>query len=288
MDAGHQPSHAPLHVSDAQNPTQLAHQELGPITGRDLVVALNLVAHQSLERLDPTEWDENHISFCLVRALRDTLSLTGAREQSDESPTTRMTAEAYKISGAMEQTYGDIVVAITDADRGLTGFGYYEAKAANEHGQYPAFNMRQLRRLTTTAPRLSLLLYEQVPCPVQDDDLSFTAGDLLESHARVRALGANLASRFPDPAFSFLRPQSFGQHFVTRYLSGRDLDYSREPQKALSRWLRVTRRAPPLLISIAISGVKTSAPSPLVDDYVPLPPTPTTIQLPVGKVPRLG
>ncbi len=49
-------------------------------------------------------------------------------------------------------------------------------------------------------------------------------GQPTHQSARIRVLGANLASRLPA---AVLHPHSFGYQFVARMRSGRDLDYSR-------------------------------------------------------------
>jgi hypothetical protein len=249
-------------------------------TPTQLTNILNYTVSQELDGIATTEWDENHISFLMVRAVRLALEETSTfqpRYSDYQDNTFHIQAQAYKVSGDFERTHGDIVMAITHVmdGRPLTGLGFYEAKAAGLDGNYPAFKMRQLRRLTSSTPRLSLLLYERSKMWVSDDDFPLMHQDTYSGvgGSRVRVLGGNLASRFSNLHSDFvsLYAQSFGHHFVARYLSGRDLDYSREPVESLQRWLQVTRRALPLLVAVTLSNHDAVAPTPILPEYSPLP-----------------
>ncbi len=249
------------------------------LTTKDLAAGLNACATRVLENVAPTEWDENHISMLIIHSIRFVLSSAGTFTSKMPEEEVHVCAEAYKVTGFLERTHGDIVIALQYVDRRLTGLGFYEAKAAAPDGSYPAFNMRQLRRLTSATPRLAVLLYEREAHPVSDDQY---AVPLLHEHmhskyrpwdrARVRAIGANVASRTADLRWSSGLSESFGYHFVTRYLSGRDLDYSRAPQAALDRWLKVTKRAPPIVVGITISAERPTEPSLMLADYSAIPP----------------
>jgi hypothetical protein len=242
-------------------------------TPRELATDLTRAVENTLADIKPTEWDENHISFSIVQTIRDNLagSSDAPRRDSIARPVF-LKAEAYKLSGTIERTHGDIMMVVTDIDRKLSGCGFYEAKAADHYGRYRAFNMRQLRRLTSSTPRLSLLLYEREQKPVSDDDFQFArqCSDSLDK-ARVRVTGANSASRFRDPTFLSLCPQTFGYHFVSRYLSGRDLDYSRKPLEALRRWLKITKRAAAFIVDVNLSEIAPVPSVPLLPEYSPIP-----------------
>lgn len=165
------------------------------ITAHELVAALNQMVRRELERIDPTEWDENHISFSLARAVRAVFSAAGQVHTGLADHPVHLHAEAYKATGALEKTHGDIVVAVTNSWCDLTGLGFYEAKAAAPDGRYPAFKMQQLRRLTSSTPRLSVLLYERDDLPVEDDDLAFRP--LSRSRSRVRGGWCEPCVTFP-------------------------------------------------------------------------------------------
>ncbi len=255
-------------------------QQSRPPAPWELASALNEATASGIGGIAATEWDENHISFVLVHNIRTALAnscvtaMDSSRAKGEGRPPLHVQAQAYKVSGSIEQTHGDIVVAITHVVNGakVTGLGFYEAKAASVDGLYPAFNMRQLRSLVSSTPRLSLLLYERSALPVQDNEFSFpVSASAYWNSSRVRVIGANFASRFRGPGFAAQYAQSFGYHFVTRYLSGRDLDYSRPPAEALRRWLRVTKRAPPLLVAVSVSNWEPEPTPPCLPEYVTLP-----------------
>jgi hypothetical protein len=249
------------------------------LTAEELAGTLNTGVARVLEDVAPTEWDENHISMLIVGSIRSVLSSAGTLPSGVLEKGAHVRAEAYKVTGSLEQTHGDIVVALQYVELGLTGLGFYEAKAAAPDGSYPAFNMRQLRRLTSATPRLAVLMYDRESHPVCDDQYELP---LVHEQAnskyppwpreRVRAIGANVASRGADLHRCSRLSQSFGYHFVTRYLSGRDLDYSRTPQVALERWLKVTKRAPPIVVGITVSAHRPAEPSLMLAGYSAIPP----------------
>lgn len=248
------------------------------LTAEELAYGLNAGVARVLEDVTPTEWDENHISMLIIRSIRFVLSSAGTFTSAMQKKGIHVRAEAYKVTGSLERTHGDIVVALQYVERDLTGLGFYEAKAAAPDGSYPAFNMRQLRRLTSATPRLAVLLYDRESHPVSDDQYAVPlVHEQMHSKCRswagrVRAIGANVASRSTDlRRFSGLS-ESFGYHFVTRYLSGRDLDYSRAPQAALDRWLKVTKRTRPIVVGITISTHRPTEPSLMLADYSAIPP----------------
>src|SRR5688500_12044461 len=84
-----------------------------------LARSLNHGIDESISRISRTEWDENHISFSLVKVIRDVLTMAGNLETGPGKDPVRIQAEAYKVTGKMEQTHGDIVVAIHNLDFGL-------------------------------------------------------------------------------------------------------------------------------------------------------------------------
>jgi hypothetical protein len=221
-----------------------------------LISLINKTIDDELDYLHDTDWDENHISYIVVRSIRDCLKSLHQAPIETQDELAYVSAQAYKVTGGFEKTYGDIAIAISFAECGQTGFGFYEAKAAGHHYDYPAYKMKQLRRLLTAAPRLHLLLYERKKRPVQDEYRPIFSGLASTQSARVRALSANLTSRFPRIDTETIRPDSIGHHFVHRYLRGPDLDFSRKPYHSLKRWLSATKRTSPYLLHILLSRDK--------------------------------
>jgi hypothetical protein len=232
-------------------------------TPRDVAHAIDEDLHSRLRRVESVDWGEDYLSLHVVTSLRNTMrsipnSVSRNFPQGAEESALGQCyfqVEAYKVTGGLEERHGDIAIVVRDMDLRRTGVGFYEAKAEGPYGGYPAFKMRQLRRLSASTPNLALLLYEWTAKAVFDDEYSLE--NMIDSSgrstSRVRAFGANVAKKYPRPDYIPDLPQSFGPHFVSRYLTGRDLDYTRDPLLAVRRWLKVTRRASPLVVDVRIS-----------------------------------
>jgi hypothetical protein len=170
-----------------------------------------------------------------------------------------MAIQAYKVTGRLEYDHGDIAIVVTDLDHHITGTGFYEAKAESHGDHYPSYKMRQLRRLESKTPKLAIAMYERKPKPVSDDlydcSLAYLPSGGQRQFRCCRVLPASRVRQYPrlEDAVHQMMPSSFGHHFVTRYLLGPDLDISRPPSDAIDRWVRVTRRAVPEILVIAIS-----------------------------------
>jgi hypothetical protein len=233
-------------------------------TAHELSRLINDDLEQRLQATELVDWAEDHLSIMLVEALRNILrkisTISAPKEHRPYAEERNGTnfffeVEVYKATGALERKHGDIAIVVEDVDLHRAGTGFYEAKAEGPCGGFPAFNMRQLRRLSSATPQLSLLLYQRSRESVSDDEYSLSKrlDRPPSATSRLRVIGANIAKRYKSPEDIPDLPQTFGHHFVSRYLSGRDLDYSRDPLLAIERWLKVTRRASPLRVSIWIS-----------------------------------
>lgn len=241
-----------------------------------------------LKATELTEWDENHLSILLVQSIREAFQYAGAVEVP--SGLVGLHAEAYKVTGTVEQTHGDIAVVVRHIFANgpeLRGIGFYEAKASDSCGRYPAFKRRQLQRLLTSTPKLTLLLYEQTRSYASSDPFATWMNHerrpddwLLGKSVHTRALGANIVLGMRDPRLAAdFYAEPFAFHLLSRYLSGRDLDYSRPPLESLERWLKVTRRAPPIIVVLTVVEREQSVPLLEFPGYEVLPPliTPPTL-----------
>ncbi|ELV8605577.1 TPA: hypothetical protein RQJ80_004242 [Vibrio vulnificus] len=74
-------------------------------------------------------------------------------------------------------------------------------------------------------------------------------------YVNAAVIDANFLKSNRDISFS-LRSVGlpFGNHFVRRILSGRDLDYSRSVDKTIKRWLKYTRKSSPIIVSVSIQN----------------------------------
>ncbi|MCX5963164.1 MAG: hypothetical protein NT070_08455 [Cyanobacteria bacterium] len=226
---------------------------------------LNDAYERERNATEDVDLNEDLLSYKLVRTIRDVLTRPpDPHEEIDPENGFSLAVQAYKATGRLEQTHGDIAIVVTDVDHHVTGCGFYEAKAEFHNGTYPSYKMRQIRRLESKTPRLAVVIYERDSKPVNDnlfdDSLPYWGGykPLNNNHqtlSHCRVLPATWVRQFSrlDTATALMPPCSFGHHFVTRYLLGRDLDFSRPPTETIDRWVRLTKRAPPIVLEIFIS-----------------------------------
>lgn len=212
-------------------------------------------------RIHDVDISEDLLSVELARSIREVL-MTPIQDQGMQRQSNgfHLSVQAYKATGNLERKHGDIAIVVYDVDLRKTGTGFYEAKLQSIGGEYPGFSVRQIQRLESNTPRLAIVMHEREMGPVSDSP--FDPGNPMNNHlshsvneSLCRVLPASWARKFRrlgEAAYQ-KRPDSFGYHFVTRYLLGSDLDYSRSPKKAIARWVKNTRGASPLVVEIKIS-----------------------------------
>lgn len=216
---------------------------------------------QKRNKMHDIDISEDYLSIELVRTIREVLSISRVdRCESVAKKGFYLSVEAYKSTGGLERIHGDIAIIVSDYDRRSVGTGFYEAKIQSIDGSYPTFKMRQIQRLESNTPRLAIIMHERREEPVSDNpfDRCFPEDDrssFNDNHSFCRSLPASWARKFKrlGDAANQRRPYSFGYHFVTRYLLGADLDYSRSPAKAIDRWKRKTKGFPLVIVEIKIS-----------------------------------
>lgn len=210
------------------------------------------------------DWNEDYLSLQLINIIRFILGSCVIENGQSNIPVQKFNVEAYKLTGQAEQSHGDIAVVITRSIAGeqlVSGVGFYEAKASGAIGDnYPSFSIQQMRRLVSSTPKLTYLLYNKNLQKLNneewanwDDSLGLDRGLRNFTYAHTNTVDANFLKQCRDLKLaSRIMGQSFGYHFVYRIMSGRDLDYSRPPLDAIRRWLKSTRRSNPFVVSIAI------------------------------------
>lgn len=222
--------------------------------------AINDAFDREANSMDDVDRNEDLLSYKLISAIRSVLADPAElQRQPGSNSGFYMAIQAYKATGRLEQQHGDIAIVVTDVDQHISGTGFYEAKAEAHDGLYPSYKMRQLRRLESSTPRLAVAMYERQAKTVNDDVYYSALGNRSSGEAHqlryCRVLPASWVRQFSklEAAANQMMPSSFGHHFVTRYLLGRDLDFSRNSLDAIERWVRVTRRAMPVVLEIVIS-----------------------------------
>lgn len=232
----------------------------------------HLISNQIQESLDKlisncpdVDWNENLLTYKLIENLRYILSHYKMPGIIDDFSESKFNFEAYKLTGNAEKSHGDIAIVVTrkfgNRSKPISGVAFYEAKAseAGRYGSsnYPSFCIQQLRRLVTNTPKLNYLLYNKNKKKVNIRDWP-----TIEDHREWKFDGSNANAIVIDA--NFLKEcrniematravgLPFGEHFVNRVLSGRELDYSRSVDKTIKRWLKHTRRSAPYVISVSI------------------------------------
>lgn len=215
------------------------------------------------------DWNENLLTYKVIEKLRYILShykMPGIFEDFSEN---KFNFEAYKLTGNAEHSHGDIAIVVTRIFRNRTkpisGVAFYEAKASAackyDSFSYPSFCIQQLRRLVTNTPKLNYLIYNKNKKRVSIRDWP-NIEDPASEHRHWNFDGSQNNAIVIDA--NFLKEcrniematravgLPFGEHFVNRVLSGRELDYSRSVDKTIKRWLKNTRRTAPYVISVSI------------------------------------
>lgn len=214
------------------------------------------------------DWNEDYLTYEVIKAIRYILSEYSIPSIKSDANKAKFDLEAYKLTGNAEQTHGDIAVVITrlfpNSTHSISGVGFYEAKASLRYGEFPAFSVQQLRRLVTHTPKLSYLLYDKEArfSSSQEWSLSEIDKSKLEQERDLvhsYTVDANFLKQCKNIGVAAdMIGQSFGYHFVHKILSGRELDYSRSPIETIKRWLKVTRKTNPYIVSIAIQEEPTA------------------------------
>jgi len=104
-----------------------------------------------IQQCADVDWDENSLSYQVVRAIRFVLGGYVFPNTEYHSNISKFDIEAYKLTGPAEKAHGDIAIVVSRSfykrSRPISGVGFYEAKASSLHRWgYPAFSIQQLRR----------------------------------------------------------------------------------------------------------------------------------------------
>ena len=107
----------------------------------------------------PHEWDENHLSFQLMRELRNLFS---NRTINFSGWSKIVNWQSFKNRGKQETNYGDIALIVNvqfSSGEVLKGVATLEAKRDFNSGNFESMDVPQLQRIYTNTPLSHLLLY---------------------------------------------------------------------------------------------------------------------------------
>ena len=128
---------------------------------RKTVDKLESIFSEICKESTPYEWDENHLSFMLMKRLRDlfsnrTIHFNGWSKIVDW--------HSFKNRGKQEQNYGDIALLVNiqfTSGEYLKGVANIEAKRDFTSGSFESLDSEQLRKIHLNLPYSHLLLYTQ-------------------------------------------------------------------------------------------------------------------------------
>lgn len=111
----------------------------------------------------PYEWDENHISFLLMKELR---ALFSNRIIHFNDWSKIVNWQSFKNKGKQETSFGDISLIVNiqfSSGESIKGVAHLEAKRDFNSECFESADNAQLRRILSNAPYSQLLLYTHAP-----------------------------------------------------------------------------------------------------------------------------
>ena len=133
----------------------------------------------------PAEWDENHLSFMLMKKLRE---LFGSHRIHFNNWSKIVDWKSYKNRGKQEQGCGDIDLIVTiqfSSGEVLKGVACLEAKRDFGSGNFESMDLNQLKRIKGNLPYAHLLMYTHRS---QELQLKFPDSKSWQSHLWVSLL----------------------------------------------------------------------------------------------------
>ncbi|HEX9513818.1 MAG TPA: hypothetical protein VF939_25180 [Puia sp.] len=174
----------------------------------------------------PHEWDENHLSFLLMKRLRE---LFGSRRIHFNKWSKIVDWKSYKNRGKQERDFGDIALIVTiqfSTGEVLQGVACLEAKRDFQSGNFESMDLEQLNRIKANLPYAHLLLYTHQRQYLQ---LKFPNSETWPSYLWVSPLNTaivKLGQLRPHDNSSVLRTSfPFAMFLSARIFWGLDLDF---------------------------------------------------------------
>jgi hypothetical protein len=196
---------------------------------RNTVRALEAIFSEICTSSTPYEWDENHISFLVMKELR---KLFSKRVISFNSWSKIVDWRSFKNRGKQETNYGDIALIVTvqfSSGETLRGVACIEAKRSYKSGNFESLGTEQLNRIFMNLPYSHVLLYHHDKQQLQQ---KFPDESTWTSHFWISPI--NTARQIVDQTNSGDNWKVLRTSFpFTMFLTGRifwgfDLDYRDE------------------------------------------------------------
>ena len=180
----------------------------------------------------PLEWDENHLSFQLMRKLREVFS---NRVINFNGWSKIVDWKSFKNRGKQETNYGDIALIVNvqfSSGETLKGVATIEAKRDFNSGNFDSVDIPQLDRILTNTPYSHLLLYSQKEQELQQ---KFPDESTWRSHiwiSPINTAGQLLKQTKNNDTWKVLRTSfPFTMFLTSRIFWGLDLDFRDEVLK---------------------------------------------------------
>ncbi|SEW27351.1 hypothetical protein [Chitinophaga arvensicola] len=177
----------------------------------------------------PYEWDENHVSFLLMKELR---KLFSRRVISFNSWSKIVDWHSFKNKGKQETNYGDIALIVSvqfTSGEILKGIACIEAKRSYQSGNFESTSIAQLDRIFTKLPYSHLLLYNQNKQSLQQkfpDESTWSSHFWISPINTARQLLTQIS---PGDNWKILRTSfPFSMFLTARIFWGIDLDFREE------------------------------------------------------------
>ncbi len=185
-----------------------------------------LVNKTCIKEYSEGRWNEDHISYLLVKGLQTILD---GNEINYNHFKKKVSFKAYKQDGTMEEENGDIALLVNirfSSGETLRGVAFLEAKRLYNSGHFDSIRVDQLENIRDNAPYSQLLQY--YPCPnqfmVRFPDVTWFRSCMWVSPIQT---ACEMLRQMPvsrnESVIKVSLPLS--QFIVGRILWGKDLDY---------------------------------------------------------------
>ncbi len=196
---------------------------------RQTVTSLEQVFTQICNGSYPFDWDENHITYQLMKELRRIFS---NRRIHFNSWSKIVNWRSFKNRGKLEAAYGDIALLVTvqfSSGETLKGVVNIEAKRDNDSSYFESMDIAQLNRIWTNAPYSHLLLYTH---KANDLQIKFPDERTWRSHMWISPINTArqlLQQTKQSDNWKVLRTSlPFTMFLTSRIFWGFDLDFREE------------------------------------------------------------
>jgi hypothetical protein len=205
---------------------------------RQTVAGLELAFSNICNGSYPYDWDENHITYQLMKELRRIFS---NRRIHFNSWSKIADWRSFKNKGRQETNYGDITLLVTvqfSSGERLKGVVNIEAKRDNNFGYFESIDLEQLNRIWTNAPYSHLLFYTHKSNELQ---IKFPDEKTWQSHMWVSPINTAkelLSQTRQKDNWRVLRTSfPFTMFLISRIFWGFDLDFRGEIIKDIEEGL---------------------------------------------------